>query len=302
MSLIRNWDTDEFDQFKQIIATNLTTLKIYPGNPLSWCNVKDVAFGQKQIQPQIRRPDQRVHISREVEYIDKFADRIVQVADLPAITDSIRVDEEYYAGDPTNALGHVGDLGKNYLDALIQYYITGTTTDPTTYGLIDVGAGTGSTTVTRPDYCAAVTTAGKWDVPASVFKDLSAMENTLTSAGFHGPKIMCTHPLVKPYLNLVLTSTATPSSNWIYNIGGYGADFCEYYDADATANAVDVYMVDSSAFDIYQIPIIARAHFNEDTENYYWRWKTRGYLLANPMHNGTDWLKGIVKCTVDIIT
>ena len=301
-SPIRQWDTDWFDQFKQILATNLSTLNIYPGTPLSWCNWWDVAFGQKQIQPQLRRPDQRVHISKEVEYIDKYADRIVQVADLPAITDSLRIEEEYYAGDPVNALGHVGDLGLNYLDGLRQYYIIGTATDPTTYGLIDAGAGTGSTTVTRPDILTAITTTGAWNTPANMFADLAQMENSLTSNGFHGPKMILTHPIVKPFLNFVLTSTATPYNTWLYSIAGYMSDFCEYYDADASKDAVDIYMVDTSAFTIYQTPIIARAFWDDQTENFYWRWKTRGYLLSKPMHDGTDWVKGIIKCAVDLHT
>ena len=43
-----------------------------------------------------------------------------------------------------------------------------------------------------------------------------------------------------------------------------------------------------------------RAFFDMNTENYYWRWKTRGVILAKPRWNGTDWRKGIVKCTIDI--
>jgi len=300
MAAIRQWDSDWFDQFKKIVATSLTTLNIYPGTPLYWCAIRDIAFGQKQVQPQIRRPDQRVQITKEPEYYDKYADRIVQVADLPSITDSLRIGEEDYAGDPTNALGHVGDLGQNFLDALRQYYILGTSGDPLTYGLIDAGAGTGSTTVTRPDIITAVTTGGLWTTPANMHTDLAQMENSLTKAGFHGPKVICTHPVVKPFLNLVLTSTPTPYSTWLYTIAGYGVDFCEYYDADATKDAVDVYMVDTNAFTIWQTPLTARAFWDDKTEYYYWRWKTRGYLLSKPLHNGTDWRKAIVKCTVDL--
>jgi len=303
MAEIRQWDTDWFDQFKKIVATNLTTLQIYPGTPLYWCEVRDIPFGQKQVQPQIRKPDQRVQITKEPEYYDKYADRIVQVADMPSITDSIRITEEYYAGDPVNALGHVGDLGLNYLDALKQYYIKGTTGDPLAYGLLDTGAGTGSTTVTRPDMLDAVTTNGVWSTPANMHTDLAEMEYTLGQKGFHGQKIICTHPLAKPFLNFVLTSTATPYNTWLHSIAGYALDFCEYYDSTVTDhNAVDVFMVDTGAFTIWQTPLTARAFWDDKTENYYWRWKTRGYLLSKPLHDGTDWKKGIVMCTVDLHT
>jgi len=303
MAAIRQWDTDWFDQFKKIVATTLTTLNIYPGTPLYWCEVRDIPFGQKQVQPQIRRPDQRVQVQKEPEYVDKYADRIVQVADLPVLTDSLRIGEEYYAGDPTNALGHVGDLGTNFLDALRQYYIIGTSGDPLTYGLIDGGAGTGSTTVTRPDKVDDVTTNGVWSTPANMHTDLAEMEYSLTKAGFHGPKAILTHPIAKPFLNFVLTSTATLYSTWVYNLAGYTTDFCEYYDATATDhNSVDVYMVDTGAFTIWQTPLTARAFWDDRTENYYWHWRTRGYLLSKPIHDGTDWQKGIVMCTVDLHT
>ena len=132
MSLIRQWDTDWFDQFKQILATNITTLNIYPGNPLWWLERKDIPFGDKQVQPQIRDPNDRIHVSKEVEYVDDEAKRYVQVADMPSLTKSLKVPEELYAGDPVNALGHVGDLGQYFIDGLKQFGIVGAAgPDPT---------------------------------------------------------------------------------------------------------------------------------------------------------------------------
>lgn len=296
------WDTRWFDKFKMLLATNLTTLSIYPGTPLSWIKVKDIAFGQKQVQPHIRKPDQRVHVSKNVEYIDKEAERLIQVADMPSITDSLKIDEEYYAGDPVNALGHVGDLSENYLDGLRQHYIVGESVSPLAYGLLDAGAGTGSTTESRPDIITAVTTAGDWDTAANVLKDLTQLENALTSNGFHGQPIIVSHPLLKPFFKLLaMTNTATPYRTYITQAAGYPLFFSEYWDSNATKDAVDVYMIDSTAFTIYQTPVIARAHWNADTEHYYWRWKTRGVVLPSKIRNdGTDWKKGMCKCVLDL--
>lgn len=301
MSLIRQWDTDWFDQFKQILATNITTRNIYPGTPLWWCERRDIAFGQKQVQPQIRDPDNRVTVSKDVEYEDKYAKRYVQVADLPSITSSLRIEEEYYAGDPVNALGHVGDDSAYYYDGLNQYFIAGVSTYPTMYGLIDAGAGTGSTTVTRPDICPAVTTSGEWDTPTQLTESLAEMEITLEGKGFHGRKVIGTHPLVRPFLKAYpMANTATPLGSYIASGFGYQWDLCEWYDSDADRDAVDLYMIDADAFTIHQTPVMMRAFWDAKTEHYYWRWKTRGVILAKPMNDGTDWQKGIVKCTVDI--
>jgi hypothetical protein len=301
MSLIRQWDTDWFDQFKRIFATNITTRNIYPGQPLWWCEARDIAFGQKQVQPQIRDPDDRVKVSKDVEFEDDYAKRYVQVADMPSITKSLKIEEEYYAGDPVNALGHVADDNAYYIDGLKQYYIAGVSTYPTMYGLIDAGFGTGSTTVTRPDKVADVTTSGEWDTPTQLTESLAEMEISLEGKGFHGQKVIASHPLIRPFLKAYpMANTATPLGSYIASGFGYQWDLAEWYDADATRDAVDLYMIDRSAFTIYQTPLRLRAHFNQDTRHFYWRWSSRGVILAKPINDGTDWIKGIVKCTVDI--
>ena len=298
MSLIRQWDTDWFDQFKKIIATNLTTLNIYPGEPLWWLERRDVAFGEKQIQPQVRRPDQRVHVSRDVEYYDKYADRIVQVADMPSITDSLRIDEEYYAGDVVNAVGHVSDLFENFKDGLAQFIYVGTASNPLAYGLLDYPNGTAGTLV-RPEQVAPVTTAGAWTTPGNMMSDIAKMEAGLIDKNFHGEKLLLAPSRLRPYLSSVLTSTTTPYSYWISSIGGYPIVFSEWVDADATEDAFDIYMVDRNSFDLFSTPMSVRGFFDNNTEDFVWHWKTRAYLLARPKHDGTEWLKGQVKCTVD---
>jgi hypothetical protein len=277
-------------------------LNIYPSQPLYWCEISDVPFGQKQVQTGIRKPSQRVQIAKEVEYLDKDAERIPQVADMPAIFDSLRIGEEEYANDPVNALGHVGDLGLSFKDNLAQYYIAGTTADPLTYGLIDAGPGTPNGTAVRPDMPTAVTTSDDWEHTPAMLNDLSGMDATLTLAGFHGPRVVLAHPLVRPFLmNLPMANTATPFGTYLQSSNGYMFDFCEYYDTAAALTGVtNVYMADASAFTIFQNPISGRAFFDDNREKYYWRWKTRGYLLAKSKHNGTDWQKGIVLCAIDL--
>lgn len=297
---IRQWDTDWFDQFKTFLATDLTTLIVDAGKPLWWCPIQDVAFGNKQVQPGIRKPDQQVRVSKNTEYDDKYAERLVQTADLPSITDSIRIEEEYAAGDPQNASGHVGDLAISFMDGLANYYVVGTSVDPLTYGLIDAGAGTGVTTITRPDIVDAITTTGDWETAANVNVDLAAMEAALNKQGFRGTKVICANPILKPFLkNMTITNTAQPIQPYVLD-SGYAMDYSTYYDIDATTDACDVYMVDAGSFRIHQWPVIAKAFYEDKTEYYYYRWKTRGILLAKPKHNDTDWKKGIVKCTIDI--
>jgi hypothetical protein len=148
-SAIRQWDTDWMDQFKSIMPTYLTNLQVYPGDAIDWINIVNVPFGDKQAQRAIRNPDQNVQIGKEVTYIDKYADRQVQVVDMPAIWDSIRIKEEYYAGDVVNAIGHVDDLFINFKDAIAQFTYAGNAAGATAYGILDAGPATGL--IDRPE-------------------------------------------------------------------------------------------------------------------------------------------------------
>ena len=295
MAAIRQWDTDWFDQFKSIFPTNFTNLQVYPSNPIAWINKVNIPFGNKQAQRAIRTPDQRIQIAKEVTYADKYASREVQTADMPALFDSVRIDEEYYAGDVVNALGHVSDLFESFNDGIANFTYTGTAIDPLAYGLLDPGAGTGSTTLTRPDVCVEVSTSGKWDVPSSMFEDIATAEGNLVAKGFYGRKRLLAPPIIKPLLNHVLTSTTTPYRDWIGQIAGYPITFTPLAHPAAAVTNFDVYMVDEDSFDLFMTPLKVRGFFENSTEDFIWHWKTRAYLLARPKNDGTDWFKGIVK-------
>ena len=280
------------DQFKSLFPTNLTNLSIYPGDAIAWINKVNVPFGNKQVMRGIRVPDDNVQIGKEVTYHDKYADRRVQVVDMPALWDSIRIKEEYYAGDVVNALGHVSDLFANFNDAIANFVYTGSAAEPTAYGILDAGPGTGL--IDRPEDCDAITSAGPWDVQANIFLDIAAMEAGLVAKGFNGPKRILAPPILKPWLSSVLTSTATPYKTWFSSIGGYPITFTPHIDPDASTNALEINMVDESAFDLYQTPLSVRGFFDNNTEDFVWHWKTRAYLLPRPIHDGTEWKKGSI--------
>jgi len=283
------------DQFKTIFPTSFTNLQIEPGNPIDWIPVTDMAFGQKQAQRNFRTPDQDVQIGKNVKYLDKKATRIPQVADMPAIWDSIRIDEEDYAGDVVNALGHVSDLFQNFNDGIVNFTYNGSTIDPLAYGLMDAGAGTGSTTVTRPDKCTDITPSGNWDIQKNMFIDVGAAEAGLEAKGFLGPKRLIAPRLLKPLMSSLLTSTATPYRSWVESIAGYPITWTKLIDPDATIALADVYMVDESAFDLFMNPIKVRGFFENNTEDFVWHWKTRAYLLPRPLNDKTDWKKATCK-------
>ncbi len=295
---IRQWDTDWMDQFKTIFPTNLTNLQMHPGDPIGWITKQPIAFGNKQAQSALRDPDQRIQIAKEVEYKDKYAQRLPRVVDMPALFDSLRIDEEYYAGDVVNAVGHVSDLFENFNDGLARFVYEGTANVPLAYGLLDFPNGT-TGTLTRPEMLEPVVTAGAWTTPANTQADLAKMDAALVDKNFHGERLLLFPTRVRPYLNLMLTNTAVPVSFAISQVGGYPIIFSEWVDNNATEDAFDIYMVDRKMFDLYQTPLSVRGFFDNNTEDFVWHWKTRAYMLPRALNDGTEWLKGQVKCVVD---
>jgi len=292
---IRQWDNDYALKFTKIFATTLTNLQLEPGSPIGWVGNKDVPFGSKVGGTYIRTPDQRIQISKDLIYRDKDATRVPAFVDMPVLSDSIRIPEEDYAADVANALGHVSDLFANFQDGIANYAYTGTAVSPLTYGLLDAGAGTGSTTTNRPDKVTDVTTTGKWDVQNAMFEDIGTAESNLEGKGFHKSKRLIMPRLIKPMLSHVMTSTRTPYSTWFHEIAGYPITFTRLADPNAIITAFDVLMVQEDAFDLYSTPMKVRGYFDNNTEDFVWHWKTRAYLVSNPLNDGTDWLKGICK-------
>jgi hypothetical protein len=210
------------------------------------------------------------------------------------------IGEEYYAGDLTNAMGHVQDLGENFNEGLNLFAFEGSL-KPLMYGISDYPNGTAGTRE-RPEMCAPVTAAGKWDVATSIPSTLIDMEATLTGKKFYGQKIILAHPIVKPYLSQILTNTATPVGTWMQSAYGYPVIFSPWVDADSTTNASDVYMVDASKFAYTMTPIRIKSYFENGTDNWVWKWQTRMVLRPKPLYDGTEWLKGAVYSTVDCTT
>jgi len=295
-------DTNIALQITKILPTYLTNFAVYPGaSIISWMQAEDAAFGQKAVIDGIRHPEETINVSSEIEYNDKYARKYARELDMPSVSDSIRIANEYYAGDLVNAMGHVSDIGQNFIEGINLLSFEGSL-KPLMYGLSDYPNATAGTRE-RPEQCAPVTTAGAWDVSTNQQKDLAQMEQILLSKKFYGPKIVLINPVVKPVLGLVLTNTAVPSAN-VVTQGAYGYPiiWSPWVDSDTTIDASDVYMVDASAFAYTMTPISIRAFFDNNTEDWVWHYQTRFVLRPKPRNDGTEWLKGIVKCTIDTNT
>ena len=137
MSTNYRLDTNIALQVTKILPTYLTTFVAYPGaSILGWMKGEDASFGTKTSLDGIRHPEETINISSEVEYNDKYARKYARRMDMPSVTDSLRVEEEYYASDIVNAMGHVSDIGANFIEGLNLLAFEGSL-KPLMYGLSD---------------------------------------------------------------------------------------------------------------------------------------------------------------------
>lgn len=299
---LKQYDTDWQDRFKKIYATNLTTLSLYPTDPIEWATIIDVPYGIDQIERPLRRPDQRVHVSKEEEYPEpKYAASDVIKLDMPNISDELHVKEQYYAGDTANALGHVADLNQNFKQGVAVQALDGSDVDPISYGFLEDTASL-STSINQPghvDTAAALSTSGEWDVYENMVTDLGAMDNALEQAGFFGTKALLLPGLAKPFINrYVVDNTAVPYKELL----GYRVYYSHQYDTGATVNAINIKMIQADKFELHMNPLKVRSFWSDLQETFVWRWKTRAVPVGIPMENSIDWVKAIIGFDVDMTT
>lgn len=300
MASLKQWDRTWFNRFKKIYAANISMLALYPSDALGWMRIMDVAYGQKQAERAIRNPDQDVQVAKNEEFTKpKYAASEIITLDMPAFMDELRVREEYYAGDVANALGHVADLNANYKRAIMKAAWVGLTTNPYMYGLVSDTAST-STTIETPghvDTAGALSTAGAWTTFQNMSKDIAVAISQLEDKGFFGPKALLTAPMARPFLSRYRIEYS--DSHYTFGIPVY---YNPYIDSGATKTATQIYVVDTNAFELHMTPFKARAYWNDEVESYVWRWKVRMVPMAIPLHDGTDYLKGIMGHDVDLHT
>jgi len=302
MSSNSRLDTAIALRITKILPTYLTNFVTYPGaSIISFMTGLDANFGDKTSLDGIRHPEEEVLVSSEIEYQYKYARKHARRMDMPSLTQAIMIDEEYYAGDLVNAMGHIQDLGQNFIEGINRFAFEGSL-KPLMYGIEDILGGTAGTRE-RPEQVAAVTAAGKWDVATSIPATLNDMQSALIDKKFYGPPLVLAHPLVKPMLSQVLTNTAVAVGVWMQSAFGFPIIFSPWIDNDSTVSASDVYMVDSSKFAYTMTPLRIKSYFDDHTDQWVWKWQTRFVLRPSPLLDtvpATDeWLKGVVKSTVD---
>ena len=272
-----------------------TELSLYSGAGhalLEGINKIQIPYGKQHITRPVSDPYNDVVVDRRFAAPDQLMDKQVQDIDLVCLSKRIVIDAVDYAGDPVMVAKQVSDALNILKDGIEKYFIEGSTTRLTMYGVKDAPA-TGNTLINRPDTL-PYTHAADWKTATVMQAETSAALSLLIAAGFYGPYAMLAPTICKPLFANVMTNTAVPVSTWLSSALGLPVIFSPWVDSDAVAaTAFDVYIVDLSKVHIGLSDLKVDAFYSNKDHAFIWDFEVYMSALFDPLHDGTDYDKGV---------
>lgn len=298
-----------FDTSKAAIVTqvdkNIASTFVAPQDSLlNYLNIQPLPYGMRHWTRSIPNPSDDVHISVEFERKSSKQAKIVQDFDLIGIMKSIDATELEVAGDPGCWEANKAGVAGYYRDGLERTAIEGST-NPLMYGIGDQGAGTGSTTVSRPDAVDLVAATSAWSTEANMRADFIKALMDLINAGFTGPKLAIMPEIALPMLSNLIANTAVPVGTWFKSAIGIPICFssqCRENDASGTYAAPNydisdggfsTYVIDLSRCHLALTEIKVKSYDVAKDHAVYQDWEVYGTMAFDPLHDGTDWNKGV---------
>jgi len=286
----------------RINQSMLLAMSVSPDSLLRVLPREQAAYGENPWKRLIAHPDDKIGIGMEFKRTGDKPRTITQRYDMACIYTSLEVSQFKFASNPSGANLNVAGKAKKFIEMLEQIVIEGSPS-PVVYGLGDQGAGSGSTTVERPDAPTAITTAGDWSTTGNIKTDFINADAALIAKGFTGKnKVALLPSIARPMLTDLIANTAIPISQWFSNMIGYPVVFSSMvrendmsgnYTA-ATKDAFTAYLIDLDHVLLVTSPLLASNHFSSDQKTYYWDWEIYATVAYNPLYDGTDWIKGVV--------
>ena len=285
-------DTAFAKTISKVMGTNLSLYSSGGHAILENLSKINIPYGQRHITRPVADPWNAVVADRKFNAPDELLTKQVQDIDLVCISKRIMIDAVDYAGDTANVARQVSDALNIVKDGIEKYFIEGSATRILSYGLKDAPT-TGSTTINRPDTL-PYTHAADWKTATVMQAETSAALSLLIAAGFYGPYAMLAPTICKPLFANVQTSTNAPVSEWLNNALGLPVIYSPWVDSDAVAaTAFDVYIIDLSKVHIGISDLKVDAFYSNKDHCYIWDFEVYMSALFDPLHDGTDYDKGV---------
>ena len=285
-----DFDTSFAKTISKIMGTKLSLYSNAGHALLNNINIESFTFGQQHITRPISSPYDDVFIDRRFSAPDQVMLKEVQDLDLINISKRVVIDSVDYAADPAHVAKQVEDALNIIKDGIEKAWIEGSTAKVTMYGVKDAIA-TGL--INRPDTIVQTTT-GKWEIITNLQFDVADAVALLIGKRFYGPYALLAPSALLPMLSQVQTTTAVPVSTWVQNALGLPVIFSPAVDSDAVMDtAFDCYVIDLSKVHIGLSDLKIDAYYSNKDHCYMWDMEIFMSALFDPLHDDTEYKKGV---------
>ena len=283
-------DTSFAKTISQIMGTNLSLYSNAGHGLLENVNIESYPFGKQHVTRPISSPMDDVFVSRRFSAPDQLMDKEVQELDFVNISKRVVIDAVDYAADPAHVAKQVEDALNIMKDGIEKYWIEGSSTRVTMYGVKDAIA-TGL--INRPDTIVQTTT-GKWEIITNLQFDVADAVALLIGKRFYGPYALLAPSALLPMLSQVQTTTAVPVSTWVQNALGLPVIFSPWVDSDAVMDtAFDCYVIDLSKVHMGMSDLKIDAYYSNKDHCYIWDMEVYMCALFDPLYDDTEYKKGV---------
>ena len=291
-----NYDTTRAISVAEVFERGaLTSLHSAPMDMLVDRVVVDaLPYGKKRWKRPVLKPDENIQSGARCKRQEKPTETQFVELDLRAFFDSIAIERSEMAEYPEAWAQHGAEKARIFREGVNKALWTYFDKNPEVYGILDYPDGTDGT-LARPEQLAPVTTAGAWSTTANMRTDVINAIQTMISKGFKGAKLLILPEICKPMLTELIANTSVPISQWVQSTLGLPVIFDNEVDSDATASAFDAYVVEPGRVHLGMAPLIVDS-FNVDKEHsYYVDWETYAAVSYDSLHDGTEYLKPVIK-------
>jgi len=286
------FDTDFAKTVSTILATTLSSYSASPDSLLGNLDVIKIKYGDQHITRPLSHIWDDVMLDRRFNAPEQQADKLVQELDAVCLSKRLRIDRVDYAADPSNVANHVRDSLNVVRDGIEKYLIEGSSTRVTMYGLSDFPNATAGT-INRPEVAGEAAVTGTWGTVANMQSDISDALVDLIADKFRGQAALLAPSIIRPAIAKQLASTAVPVKQWIENAIGLPIIFSPFVHEAATAADFNCYLVDLSKIHIGLSDLKVDSYYDQKDHAYFIDFEIYMCFLADPLHNGTEWVKGV---------
>ncbi len=291
-----DFDTSFAKTISQIMATELSTYSASPDTLLGNIDVLEFGYGKQHVTRPISDPYQDVQADRRFSAPEQEASKLMQDIDFVCLSKRLRIDRVDYAADPKNVANHIRDAMSIVKNGIEKYFIEGSSTRVTMYGLEDFPNATAGT-LNRPEMSGQAARTATWSTTANLRADIITKMDELIADKFYGPFALLAPSIVRPMIAEVIANTSVGVSEWIKSTIGIPIIFSPFVHEGATKADFNCYLVDLSKIHFGMSDLKVDAFYSNEKHAYFVDYEIYMAFLSDPLWEETaeEYIKGIAR-------